>query len=188
MPAFLLVMAGGHVCEIKSDKDLYSKHQDCRLWPVSLSRLASCYRRSKMEAIFQRSSDGNVKQLCEACQLERRTKPSEFVSCPDSSTKSLISGKPLVKFKTSRFRTRGAAVSLCFISHRIKASCAANRVVSIGRPNWQKLFTDACDQITIFQLRPHGLRLNAICLCVHGTLEPYIMSFSIVYEIRDCTM
>lgn len=42
-------------------------------------------------------------------------KPSEFVSCPDSYIKPLISDKPLVKFKTSRFRTRGAAVSLCVL-------------------------------------------------------------------------
>ncbi len=97
--------------------------------------------------------------------------------------------KPLVKFKTSRFRTRSSAVSLCvFISHWIKASCAANRVVSVGRLNWQKLFTESCNQITIFQLRPHGLHLNAICLGVHGTLEPYIMSLVLFMrlEIAPC--
>lgn len=143
-----------------------------------------------MEAIFQTSSNGNVKQLCKSCQLERRAKPSEFVSCPDSYIKSLISGTEAFGEiqNISLQNARLCSEFVYFISHWIKASCAANRVVSVGRLNWQKLFTDACNQITIFQLRPHGLHLNAICLDVHGTLEPYIMSLVLFMrlEIAPC--
>ncbi len=91
--------------------------------------------------------------------------------------------KPLVKFKA-----RLCSEFVCFISHWIKASCASNRVVSVGRLNWQKLFTDACNQITIFQLRPP--RAPSKCNMPQRSWHPGALHhvFSIVYEIRDCSM